>query len=1853
MPTLPDPLPAIQGLREQRDQLGDQAYALRTAILRTRAALRAQRQLAGRQVGADAEEVARARGQIAALETELRAQAAAGEAARARIARADEALARVAFLERSLAGARASITELERLLQEESEVRPPDWKRMEAIRQLIETARAQEADTERSLEAAQADDTQARRDAAAAREALRAVAAESARLRDEIDGLQAEIGALRDATGPTPDDLSGQLASLNQEYAGVRAARKEAAAALQAAIAKLYQEDPHHLVAEMSDATPFLLLPVRIETRFVAAQAIMERPGAPGDRLISRVAEPRARGNELWLRIYPDDVAVHTHEDALTDREVAVGEAYWLALYGIETGGGGDVAARKTETWRGFAALFGPSRAAWVARRTRPTNWAGLSALGSANDLVFPTHDLTKTSAWSRAPRTRVLPDRFVVRLYPRGGGDPREVVGRVVPDELVVGPEPMDLVADADDAEAEAESSFVTQDGQLTFGGDFAWASDFEKAVEVGMGVRIPLSDNEAAQGFDRIIVLGVMGSADSAAGQKLLEELLGSHQHSPRGLSLLGQGTATNNTDDNGSGYSVNDSLEHVQEVTGLDVPRFGAGSDGDGRRLADALGVSYETLHFVYNADNTDHADAVAMNRALYPATLGYYFDSMLRPVLSEDARERVRDWFVERVTGRGPLTPLRVGDQPYGVLLTSDFGRWADPAPVTRRDPFHATLLAVLRHFDALWQRLLPQLMYAGKPGVTNDQVLMNVLGLQPGSVTFAQRVGYSSEYLWNLADFRWGGAQFQEMVRSWTRESSVASLLATFGWFPSELDPERPLVPKLIYQHYTTALDAANLVDAVPLSETEGVRELDAATHRNYLHWLRDAASVNALSRQDFGGAPAPTALLYLKLRHALLLQLHKSAVTWIAARGVDTSATHVARTFHNIRPAGDLNRWEVMRAPVQTLDPGAGSTLSVGDFLLTATAPLAETEFLAGMRESLGALAGRSTARLERCFTEHLDACTYRLDAWQMGLFEERLDTLRNAAKVGGDRRTGIYLGAFGWVEDVKPSPSFPARGEVPEKLRSPKGLPLREYADNGGFVHAPSLNHATAAALLRAGYMAHATPAAPDVMAVNLTSERVRRALAMLQGMRNGQSLEALLGYQFERGIHDRASADSSLAVLNGFLFDIRRAFPIRRVRVAGGAEGGAEETVEAYDVVDGVALAGASPDWFAITGASGAVLTAPRLAALDGERDRLADTLDAVKDLLLAEGAYQLVQGNFDRAGAVLTSTRDAHVPPELDVIRTPRASTFTFTQRVAVHFPRLVPVDPLDPMDPAVGWTGIAMTPRALLEPGVNQWLAGVLGAPEGIVFTASELHENGTTSSPSVLTARDLALQPIDLVYVLGADATTGADGRTGASELETRVAWRYRADHGLGETTRVQISFAAPQQAGTVTFAEAAPLLRALQTALTDSRALDARDYHTSTQQGGTPSTGRDFAELRARAEALQARLDGVLAALRALPFTATIGTTGVATLGAAFTAIRAQTDDAIDLAETAFTFTTGDALLLQRQLVALAAFGVADAFPRTQGVGTELAKAALVQQALEADGAAAARGLTSAALLADAVAASADSADRATGLAADACKAILGQAFAVLPLFTLDNEAELLQSGADRALLDHAAGTLGMTWPEEEWLRSVACVRPRVAAWERIRLLHETLQEGTLALTAVQLPYRAQDSWLAVEYPALDAATGEPFAVSRDTLSLVVHGASAFAAGAPRAGIVIDDWTETIPAREQGTGVAFHYNRPNAMPPQALLLAVPPALTGHWSWEALVGILEDTLRRARLRAVEPHLLDRLPSAPEAGVLLPALLSEFQQYDLNVSLDLRLNLIGLMPLLTGFYVNPNL
>src|SRR5258708_30290611 len=115
-------------------------------------------------------------------------------------------------------------------------------------------------------------------------------------------------------------------------------------------------------------------------------------------------------------------------------------------------------------------------------------------------------------------------------------------------------------------------------------------------------------------------------------------------------------------------------------------------------------------------------------------------------------------------------------------------------------------------------------------------------------------------------------------------------------------------------------------------------------------------------------------------------------------------------------------------------------------------------------------------------------------------------------------------------------------------------------------------------------------------------------------------------------------------------------------------------------------------------------------------------------------------------MVQGNFDRSGAVLNALKDSDIPPELDVINTARSSHLTFTNRVTLHF------ENADPNLPANNpWNPTPMTPRATIEGGLNKWLGTVLGVAGGLVFRVADLDVAGNEARQLQLNATEPGLQ----------------------------------------------------------------------------------------------------------------------------------------------------------------------------------------------------------------------------------------------------------------------------------------------------------------------------------------------------------------------------------------------------------------------------------------------------------------------------------------------------------------------
>ena len=142
---------------------------------------------------------------------------------------------------------------------------------------------------------------------------------------------------------------------------------------------------------------------------------------------------------------------------------------------------------------------------------------------------------------------------------------------------------------------------------------------------------------------------------------------------------------------------------------------------------------------------------------------------------------------------------------------------------------------------------------------------------------------------------------------------------------------------------------------------------------------------------------------------------------------------------------------------------------------------------------------------------------------------------------------------------------------------------------------------------------------------------------------------------------------------------------------------------------------------------------------------------------------------------------------------------------------------------------------------------------------------------------------------------------------------------------------------------------------------------------------------------------------------------------------------------------------------------------------------------------------------------------------------------------------------------------------------------------------------EALDLAEVVNPSAPVTFQVAQLPHVEGEPWVAIEAPAAPGG--------RLDLVAVTDAAAAIAAG-PVSGLIFDGWTEPVPGRRATTGVAVHFDRPGAQPPQAVLLAMPPD-EGDWTVDHLEHLLLETLELATFRAVGPETLAHL------GHTLPA------------------------------------
>ncbi len=1464
------------------------------------------------------------------------------------------------------------------------------------------------------------------------------------------------------------DRAEAQAVAAQAEKIGRRTIENERIAGLIDAIA-IDRLSPDIMLSQLDASYPIVLLPVRIETRF--------------------------EGSRLRLRIYPDQIHLHQHDAELTAGELEAAKTYWRKVWAD--------AATAPDTWRELATASTPERAAFLVDQLRPRN---LAVRGGAEEPDFPERTTVEFRSPVRA-EARLLPSRWLVALF---GPDDKEIYRRWIPVSV---PERLPVSPFGDLLEAGAS----VPEGELPIDDAARWLIDFARAEQLGMAVTInenELTGRRFSDGISRLIVVGVDWTRtpeDASAG--LIDHLC-AHGYAG-GFGLLRHGEPTNNTSSRSSSYQ---NVDRGRTDFFPPEPPDRVELTSDAARLASAFGSQQGARIARFpGAGGSYEATVHPVQTALWGAAFGFYFGHVLKPLLSESSIAEIRGHLQDHVRPAGPLSAIRVGRQPYGVLpVLSTPVKYLQLA--TLNHPFErklARMLALIRlwvegpilngvRVDTLDQ--VPRMTAtAGKPA---EQVLSDILKMGPLATRAVVRpiLGDNAR---NLTDKSL--AQAAE-----THEMIVNLILGSLGLPWRFID--RPLIYGLVSPSKPRyALDPIPWV-AADLNDAGAVRKAVNNVRDRIVGAANDPRHIKGLLAIDAESAETLFEGL-LMLSGAFEYWQAGERVVRLPEYQTVVDGSLLSELVGIERPRAANANAIAVETPRQLLQVAvisqqvATPATSLASFInreVTAAvvaSPFVETR---AFHDALDALTNRPAVEVDHAFRGLLDLGSHRLDAWITSLATRRLQALRAAKPVG------IHIGGYGFVHDLKPDVT----------------------PDSEGYIHVPSPTHAATAAVLRAGHIANRADHL-DAFAIRLTSERVRNALHLSEGMAEGQRMSALLGYRFERWLIDgrlQAKYIQAFRKLAPHLTDLTPTV-------------GPQEAIAARDVVDGQRLAELWRERRdAVFNDLAAFMQPPNVAledrnALTVQLDRLVDLFDSFLDLWTCESVHQIVRGNLDRAAAALAVVDRQERPPEALAIQTPR-KCWGYAQRVLW----MLPADA-----DAAGW------PEDLVsrtEPGANAIAARLIGSRRRFVLAAHAIDQQGAPLAGVQLvpiSLDDLGLSPLALARL------SEPTGRNHPTRLEERIAAAFASGASLPEGVGLALDAEPPQgaPAGAVGIAALLALLEAVRHALFDRRALTQRDFAPARDVIPEATTS---AAVLARAATLERELTDAEAELK------TAISAQPAPDRAAARAALVRASEIVPVASWARTpagAAASDAELLEEAQAALSA--LQQVLARWRAVAPVIPK--------DEEG----RPLTAEAELEAAV---------------ERIRVVFGPAFPVLTPFTISAElaTEWQASLAEQDALWRNKSRLGVV----EWLRKLSFVRPGVYALTSA--LDASAWTGHLAggsdAMVAQLPHEPGRRWVALPFEGVP-----PVDVS---LSAVLFGDSP-TAGQLFVGVLLDEWTESIPELTASTSVSFQYDAPASRPPQTICLAVNAGTSGpEWTADALLSTVNEMFDLAQLRLLTPE-----------------------------------------------------
>lgn len=876
-----------------------------------------------------------------------------------------------------------------------------------------------------------------------------------------------------------------------------------------------------------------VLLPLRLETLF----------DAPASE-----HNPHPERWQLSLRVIPDEASICRDDAFVSADERKAVTAFWNA---VELPGnpapdwldGEDAAV----AWQQLCARVAPARAAWL-----------ISALDAAR--VDERITVTPPSAMPPGPQ----PNRV--------GGMPPELQVFITTTTAVdgatehaIGRLPMEP-----DQRITAENLTLAVPSNLDEERS-SWWNDWATAKAVGLGGEWLLPSGMTPNNIETLYVIGLGDERPDAhfKAQADAGELgvlrLGAPTNTIHGQSAADLALA-------GADWLAVAQARLLQKIAPEHSPYSQVG-----RNLQDHLIGDGPDLPFYPGADGAD--DTVLsqiMVKALWPALWGRWMTDLWQ--LDEEGY-RVGSWMMQHFCPEGPLMPLRIGDQPYGLLPVTSLAQWRTRAAFTADQHEQArvetAMAAALSDLRRTWAHMAES-RRAGADKSTES--FMQVLGQNALSQRYLLR-NFGPAWAALAPYINPFGLDFNRQAELLDQaRRAYASASARMNREPAEVflgsgygqELEMPLVqpPAMTYhlgfhlerERYELAQLLIDLLEGRQLADLFGDEfRLRVLPYSFLIRLLIHAAQAVAPWRQ----APAPS-----RAQRIIIEEQERSILE--LAQWLDQPAWHG-----------------------EELDP---VTDDVRNFTLN--------------------LPPNWRVALEQALRATLDSAAHRIDPWVTGLAWQRLKQ-----QDAGPRRAH-RLGVYGWVDgpfDGAPGPN--------------------DY----GRLHTPSYNHTLAALILRDQFLSAQrlglrNEDGDNPWAMNISSQTTRLAEEIGDEVRMGFHIYEIVGRHVEHIVADQPGGHEVVRQLR-----LHPRYAMRPERHD------PHEVCNGIEALNGLASEQGDPAF-------------PLSAAQQHALRRVVAALDVYGDLLMADGAMQLVNRQPERAAESMDAASGFARPPAFEFTRTP---------------------------------------------------------------------------------------------------------------------------------------------------------------------------------------------------------------------------------------------------------------------------------------------------------------------------------------------------------------------------------------------------------------------------------------------------------------------------------------------------------------------------------------------------------------------------------------------------------------